>query len=213
MERVLEYLAKEGALVKGAPLAFLTGVVVLGAVIWVAMEWRWSGIKDGFDANIAALEQRITQKDETVADLQAKLTTAETALAEALRRVDDLKTRLLNEELSTKPSDRLQIVTGNSAAAIVGQDVSMWTTALKSHGWTVDSTIYVDGGAYAEIAELLKSGVVMQPATAAGFDAIQQTLDAANIKYQRLPTGGNQGAAILIEYEDWSTAWEEPTSP
>ncbi len=92
MEKLIEYLSKEGRLVLQAPAVFLIAVVLCAVVIWTAMGWAYSARFEGQAASLSSLEDRLKLKDEKIASYKEKLSGA--TPEEARSRIDALELQI-----------------------------------------------------------------------------------------------------------------------
>ena len=59
LEQFIQYLQGEVRLIADAPLVFGAAVLFLGAIIWVALRWRYSGIIERSSRMIALYKERL----------------------------------------------------------------------------------------------------------------------------------------------------------
>ena len=59
LEQFIQYLLGEVRLIADAPLVFGAAVLFLGAIIWVALRWRYSGIIERSSRMIALYKERL----------------------------------------------------------------------------------------------------------------------------------------------------------
>jgi hypothetical protein len=142
IEQFSKYVLGEIGVIAGAPAIFLIAILVVGSIIWWAMDWRYSGVIANRDAEISSLR---TQRDEyknksggaSPDEVKAKLD----ELAEMSRYTVGAKWPPLTSQeiasLSTKfasiPKQRIQVMYSNYR----GKDLAQtFVDALKQAGWT-----------------------------------------------------------------------------
>jgi hypothetical protein len=59
IKETLEYLASEGRVIRGAPVAFTGFVLLVGLALWGALSWK-------FDAQITSRDSIISSRDATI---------------------------------------------------------------------------------------------------------------------------------------------------
>ncbi|MEW6016765.1 MAG: hypothetical protein AB1760_01670 [Pseudomonadota bacterium] len=97
-----EYLAREWAVVSQAPFTFIIASLLVGAVAWAAVLWRYGG-------KIDHLEERVRLRDDEIADYKRKLDGA--TPDEARARIEKLEhdiERLSEAVLPRKLDDKMR---------------------------------------------------------------------------------------------------------
>jgi hypothetical protein len=91
MEQLIKYVLGEMREIRRAPLVFVTALLTLGAAIWWALDWRYTGIVSNRDLEISSLK---TQRDEYKEKLGGASPDQAKARIDALeQKVDELSKR------------------------------------------------------------------------------------------------------------------------
>lgn len=86
MEAFVSYVVKEWAVIRQAPGIFILAIIVVGGILYGAMNFRYDGVIDG-------LTQRLNLRDDQIAQLKEKVGTASP---------DEIKSRIANLEAQIK---------------------------------------------------------------------------------------------------------------
>jgi hypothetical protein len=78
LKELIEYLVKEGQVIKGAPVAFIVALLLAGGVVWLVVRWRYEGIVQTLNERIEAQKDYIDSKDALIIEYRQRLHLAPT---------------------------------------------------------------------------------------------------------------------------------------
>jgi hypothetical protein len=92
MQQLLQYLAGEGRVILGAPIALAVTALLMFAAAHLASAWRYGRTIDGLKADNDTLKERIQLRDDRAAEYERKLQGASPDQAKA--EIDELRKQL-----------------------------------------------------------------------------------------------------------------------
>ncbi|KQZ00682.1 hypothetical protein ASD45_07325 [Pseudolabrys sp. Root1462] len=142
METIIKHLIGELSIIAQAPVTFLAALLVAGAVIWWAMDWRYSGIVANRDSEISSLKiQRDEYKDKAGGASPDEMKKKLDDLAEMTkftvgakwRSLTPKETTALQQKFAAIPPKRIQVMYTNYRGKDLAQS---FADILKASGWT-----------------------------------------------------------------------------
>jgi hypothetical protein len=185
MEALIKYFVGEGRMILQAPATFAIGLVILGGIIWGAMNWTYS-------SQINNLQSRLSLRDDQITDYKTKLEgatpdEAKKRLAALELQVKALSPRRLTEEQKAKIIQSLNGVSGTIQIAqdMGAPDAKAYTgdlaLAFQAAGWAVSLPAVLGPGNPPPTGVGLR---VTNPAAMQPIElAAKRALDAAGIAF------------------------------
>jgi hypothetical protein len=185
VQKFITYLFNEGRVILGAPVSFVTFVLLAAIVIWVTLSWRYSG-------QIENLQSTIIAKQSLLSDYKDKLSGA--TPDEAKRRLDALELQVA--ALSPRRLTEKQKETITAKASVTKAHISIVSdaavpdarayandlaVAFQSAGWTVTLPMGIGIGNPPMTGLALR---VLNPASLRRPEMVTKAaLEAINIKF------------------------------
>jgi hypothetical protein len=190
MEAFITYFAAEGRVILQAPATFAIAIVIVGGLIWGAMNWTYS-------SQITNLQSRLSLRDDQITDYRTKLEGA--TPDEAKRRLDALELRIKALSPRRLTEGQKETITkslvGIKAAIEIVQDMGAPDTkayagdlalAFQAAGWTVSLPAVLGPGnpPPTGVGLMVGNPAAMQPIELAAKRALEAAGIAINIQRQ-----------------------------